>query len=83
MYNTFVQALAGDRIDGYFGCPKIGIVTAKKILDKVDNKTFDGYWDAAKKQFEKAGLTERDLLVNYRMAHLLTDKEVRDGISNN
>lgn len=83
MYNTFVQALAGDRIDGYFGCPKIGIVTARKILDKVDNKTFDGYWDAAKKQFEKAGLTEGDLLVNYRMAHLLTDKEVWEGVSNN
>ena len=61
-----IQTLMGDATDGFSGVPKIGPVTAKKLLDK------EGYtWDTVVKAYEKAGLTEQDALINAWMARLL------------
>ena len=61
-----IQTITGDATDGFKGVPKIGPVTAKKLLDK------EGYtWDTVVKAYEKAGLTEQDALMNAWMARLL------------
>jgi DNA polymerase-1 len=61
-----IQTLMGDATDGFKGVPKMGPVTAKKLLDK------EGYtWDTVVKAYEKAGLTEQDALINAWMARLL------------
>ena len=61
-----IQTLMGDATDGFSGVPKVGPVTAKKLLDK------EGYtWDTVVKAYEKAGLTEQDALMNAWMARLL------------
>lgn len=60
-YNFFYQTLVGDTTDNYKGCPKVGAVGAKKILDN------DCSWEAVVAQFEKQGLTEEDA---YQQAHV-------------
>jgi 5'-3' exonuclease len=61
-----IQTLTGDATDGFSGVPKVGPVTAKKLLDK------EGYtWETVVKAYEKAGLTEQDALMNAWMARLL------------
>ena len=61
-----IQTLTGDSTDGFSGVPKVGAVTAKRILDK------EGYtWETVAKCYEKAGLTEQDALMNAWMARLL------------
>jgi DNA polymerase-1 len=61
-----IQTLTGDPTDGYGGVPKIGAVTAKRLLDK------NGYtWETVAKCYEDAGLTEQDALMNAWMARLL------------
>lgn len=61
-----IQTLTGDSTDGFSGVPKIGAVTAKRLLDK------EGYtWETVAKCYEKAGLTEQDALMNAWMARLL------------
>ena len=61
-----IQTLMGDATDGYSGVPKVGAVTAKRLLDK------EGYdWDVVKKCYEDVGLTENDALMNAWMARLL------------
>ena len=61
-----IQTLTGDPTDGYGGVPKVGAVTAKRLLDK------NGYtWETVAKCYEDAGLTEQDALMNAWMARLL------------
>lgn len=61
-----MQTLTGDATDGYSGVPKVGAVTAKRLLDK------QGYdWDVVVKCYEDAGMTEHDALMNAWMARLL------------
>ncbi|WEM05522.1 RNaseH [Ralstonia phage BOESR1] len=59
-----MQTLMGDATDGYDGCPGIGPVSAKKILDK------DPSWAAVVKAFDKAGLGEEEALVQARVARI-------------
>jgi DNA polymerase-1 len=61
----FMQTLMGDRSDNYPGCPKMGPVTAAKLLDA------DCSWDAVVAAYAKQGLTEDDALVQARVARLL------------
>ena len=61
-----IQTLTGDATDGYSGVPKVGAVTAKRLLDK------EGYeWETVAKCYEDSGLTENDALMNAWMARLL------------
>ena len=59
------QALTGDRVDGYTGCPKIGPKGAEKILDA------DCSWAAVRAAYEKAGLDEAFALTQARVAYIL------------
>lgn len=74
-----VQALAGDTTDGYFGCPRIGLKTAERILAPFVwmDGSFDtpGAWAATVAAYEKAGLTADDALRNARVARLLRHGE--------
>lgn len=79
-----MQTLTGDATDGYKGCPSIGAVTAKKILDAVINvgtpwaseETLSALmWDAVVATYAKAGLGEEEALVQARVARILRHGE--------
>ena len=60
------QALTGDIVDGYKGCPGVGPKKAEAILDGSKHP-----WEAVVTTFVKAGLTEDDALVQARVARIL------------
>lgn len=64
-YWHLYQTLIGDVADNYKGCPGVGSVGAKKLLD--DNPT----WEAVVGVFEKKGLSEADALIQARVARIL------------
>ena len=68
-YNHLLQALTGDAVDGYSGCPGIGIKRASRLLDA------DASWDSVIAAYDKAGLTEEDALVQARVARILRHGE--------
>jgi DNA polymerase-1 len=64
------QALTGDVTDGFPGCPGVGPVSAKKLLDS------KGYvWETVKQAYIKAGLTEEDALTQARCARILHESD--------
>lgn len=71
--NFYLQALAGDMVDGYSGCPKVGIKTAEKIL------TEPPYWPKIVAAYKKAGLSEGVALENARLARILRKGEYLEG----
>lgn len=68
----YQQVLTGDPVDGYKGCPGIGAVKAKAILDKAPP---EAWWLAVMQAYKKAGLTEADALQNARLARILRPGE--------
>ena len=62
-----IQTMAGDQTDGYGGIPGIGVKRAETLFkDK-------GYsWKTVVSTFEEKDLTEKDALVNARLARILT-----------
>ena len=66
----YMQTLMGDATDGYSGCPKVGKVTAQRILDK------DCAWRAVKEAYEKAGLSEDVAITQARVAKILTADDI-------
>tara|TARA_R110002096_G_scaffold147398_5_gene307216 strand:- start:563 stop:1348 length:786 start_codon:yes stop_codon:yes gene_type:complete len=67
-----LQALTGDAVDGYSGCPGIGPKRAARILDGVfGDPGGPGDWDAVVKTYVKAGLSEEEALVQARVARIL------------
>ena len=68
--NLLKQVLTGDTADNYKGCPKVGSVTAQKLIDT--NIDINLLWfSIVVDKFKKAGLTEEDALANFNMAYLL------------
>ena len=65
-----VQTLTGDAVDGFSGCPTVGIVTAQKILNNKRMPTRK-MWDLVVKTYEKQGLFEHDALQQARVARIL------------
>ena len=62
-----IQTLAGDQTDGYGGVPGIGVKRAEALFNK------EGYsWKTVVKAFKDKDLTEKDALVNARLARILT-----------
>jgi len=59
------QTLLGDSTDNYKGCPGVGAVGAKKLLDK------ECSWANVVAAFERKGLTEEDALQQARVARIL------------
>ena len=68
-YNHLYQTLIGDAADNYKGCPGIGAVTAKKILDASPT------WEACLAQFVKQNLTEEEALTQARVARILRKQD--------
>ena len=69
-YNFFKQSLMGDTVDNYKGCPKVGEISAEKILRDAQQKGED-LWETVVTRYEKAGLKEEDAILNARMARIL------------
>lgn len=64
------QSLTGDTSDGYPGCPGIGPVKAKELLNK-----HGAVWKTVEDAFVKAGLTKEDALLQGRLARILRDTD--------
>ena len=62
------QTLTGDSVDGYKGCPKVGPVSAEKVLG--DAKTVAEMWPRVVAAYVKAGLSEEVALMNARVARI-------------
>jgi len=67
-YNHLMQALSGDTTDGYPGCPGVGPVKAKKILDGVEP---DKRWGAVEEAYQKAKKTKAFAMQMAVMARIL------------
>jgi DNA polymerase-1 len=74
-YFHLLQTLTGDPSDGYKGCPGMGPVKAKKLLEpqNPEHPWFDVsiLWPRVVKAYEKAKLTEADALTQARLARIL------------
>lgn len=77
-YWHMFQSLTGDVTDGYPGCPGVGPVGARKLLDPcwfedagVRYFNDEKAWDAVEKAYRKAGLGEDVALMNARVARIL------------
>lgn len=77
-YNHMLQTLTGDTTDGYAGCPGVGPVTAKKLLD---GKNPVEMWEAVVKAYAKAGLGEDEAIRQARVARICraTDYDFKKG----
>ena len=60
-------------VDGYSGCPRVGVKTAEKILDEPP------YWNKVVAAYNKAGLSEEVALENARLARILRKGEYLEG----
>lgn len=69
-----IQTLTGDSVDNFSGCPKIGIVTAQKIL-KDKKLPIKEQWELVIKAYAKEGLQEHDALQQARVARILRHGE--------
>ena len=68
-YNFYYQTLIGDTTDNYKGCPKVGSVTAHKLLGA------NSSWDTVVEAFAKQGLSETVAIEQARLARILRDGE--------
>ena len=73
----FYQTLMGDTVDGYPGCPGVGKVRARAILDEayaasahLSGTVATCVWPKIVAAFEKAKLTEDDALIQARIARI-------------
>ncbi len=86
MANRFhlFQTLCGDPVDHYGGCPKIGAIKAKTILDDCDGLSYAATWERVVAEFEKKGLTREYALTQARLARILRvedwDAEAKEPI---
>ena len=71
-FNFYKQTLMGDTVDNYKGCPKVGAVTAEKILNEAKGEDL---WQTVVNKYLKAGMTEADAILNARMARILRRDE--------
>lgn len=67
-WNHMFQTLTGDSTDGYSGCPKVGPVAAKKILQDIDK--VEDLWPAVVAAFKKHNLSEEVALQQAQVARI-------------
>ena len=65
---AYHQTLTGDVTDGYKGCPRIGEVKAKKLIN--DGMTELEMWNIVVEAYETAGLSEEEALQTMRLANM-------------
>lgn len=73
-YNFMFQSLVGDATDNFKGCPTVGAVKAERVLSKVD-KTLPEMWKAVVEEYKRNNLTDKDALLQARMARILRAKD--------
>lgn len=75
-YAHLLQTLAGDRVDGYPGCPGLGVKRGAALLDAAEEE-----WPAVVAAYERAGLAADYALVQARVARILRagDYDPRDA----
>ena len=71
--NHMIQALIGDPVDGYSGCPGIGKVKAGRLLGECGSAS--AYWSVVVGTYEKAGLNEAYALAQARVARILRSSD--------
>jgi DNA polymerase-1 len=70
-----LQTLSGDSTDGIPGCPKVGIKTAEKLVNKfLEDPQDQTLWEFIVSTYENAGLTEEDATRTFHMVYILRDK---------
>ena len=74
-YNFMIQAIMGDKTDGYDGIEGVGIKTAEKLLLKYTNCTLKDLWEVVKGIYKEKGYTEKEALQQARVAHILRHGE--------
>jgi len=67
-YNHMLQTLTGDTTDGYYGCPTIGPVKAKKILSEA-NEIHD-LWPLVVEAYQKQKLSKEVALEQAQVAYI-------------
>ena len=79
-WNHMFQTLVGDSTDGFKGCPGVGKVGAKKILDAawthlldldLSDLTLPWLWEQVYAAFDKEGVHPRDANIQAQLAHIL------------
>jgi hypothetical protein len=65
------QTLSGDPVDGYKGCPGIGNVKARKLVESFVDLTPRERWVEIVRCYAEKGLTEGEALVQARVARIL------------
>lgn len=73
-YWHLYQTLIGDTADNYPGCPGVGSVTAVRLLEESPT------WETVVKAFERKKLTEDDALLMARVARILRNDEIKNGV---
>lgn len=71
-YHHMTQTLVGDSTDNYKGCPGVGPVAAKKLLDGLSPSEM---WPAVVARYAKSKLSEDHALTQARLAHILLPGE--------
>jgi DNA polymerase-1 len=69
-FNHLVQTLTGDIVDGYRGCPGMGPVKARKLLNTAWDKG-ENMWEAIVDEYVKHGYDEDYALTQARVARIL------------
>ena len=84
-YRHMLQGLMGDAVDGYPGCPGVGIKTAQKVLDRVvqnpgtmEESEWLNAWNAVVYQYEKNDRTVEDAQENFMVAKILSNSSQYD-----
>lgn len=72
------QTLTGDSVDGYSGAPRVGKVTADKILADVYGAPLEEQWEAVVAAFRRGGKDEEYALTQARLARILRPGEYSD-----
>lgn len=70
-YWHMMQTLCGDPVDGYSGCPKVGVKTAQKILGDHINVPLLDLWMRVLAQYAKVGYSTDEVLAQARVARIL------------
>jgi DNA polymerase-1 len=68
------QTLTGDSSDGYSGIKGCGAVKAERVLYNSE-KTLPSMWKAVVEEYKRNNLTEKDALLQARMARILRTQD--------
>ena len=73
-YYFMFQTLTGDTSDGYSGIKGCGAVKAERVLYNSE-KTLPSMWKAVVEEYKRNNLTEKDALLQARMARILRSSD--------